>query len=55
LGAAPTLPIALIGDPKLCAAYAAAMAHRGLQSEVFDGEAAVLDGLKAIIWKGLTP
>jgi 2-dehydro-3-deoxygalactonokinase len=45
-------PVALIGDPKLCAAYAAAMAHFGLQSEVFDGEAAVLAGLKAIIWKG---
>jgi 2-dehydro-3-deoxygalactonokinase len=55
LGVAPTSPIALIGDPKLCAAYAAAMAHCGLQSEVFDGETAVLDGLKAIIWKGLTP
>jgi 2-dehydro-3-deoxygalactonokinase len=46
--------IALIGDANLCAAYATAMANYGLQSEVFDGEAAVLAGLKAIIWKGAT-
>jgi 2-dehydro-3-deoxygalactonokinase len=49
LGAGSSSPIALIGDAKLCAAYATAIAHLGLQSQVFDGEAAVLAGLKAII------
>jgi 2-dehydro-3-deoxygalactonokinase len=48
-------PIALVGDPKLCAAYAAAMAHIGSPSQIFDGETAVLAGLKAIVWKGATP
>jgi 2-dehydro-3-deoxygalactonokinase len=52
LDAGPPKPIALIGDAKLCAAYGAAMAHCGLQSQVYDGEAAVLSGLKAIIQKG---
>jgi 2-dehydro-3-deoxygalactonokinase len=51
-GAAST--IALIGDAKLCAAYATAMAHCGLPSEVFDGEVAVLEGLKAMIRTGAT-
>jgi 2-dehydro-3-deoxygalactonokinase len=55
LGAASSSPIALIGDAKLCDAYATAMAHFGLQSQVFDGEAAVLAGLKAILSKGATP
>jgi 2-dehydro-3-deoxygalactonokinase len=55
LDAGPTSPIVLIGDATLCAAYAAAMAHVGLQSQVFDGEAAVLAGLKAIISKGAKP
>jgi len=48
-------PIALIGDAKLCAAYATAMTHYGLASQIFDGEAAVLAGLKAILSKGATP
>jgi len=52
LGAEPPALITLIGDPKLCTAYATAMAHYGLKSQVFDGEAAVLAGLKAIILKG---
>jgi 2-dehydro-3-deoxygalactonokinase len=51
LNAGPTSSIALIGDAKLCAAYGAAMAHLGLQSQAFDGETAVLAGLKAIIGK----
>ncbi len=55
LGAGSPSSIALIGDAKLCAAYATAMAHLGLQSQVFDGEAAVLAGLKAILSKGATP
>jgi len=55
LGAEPPSPITLIGDPKLCSAYATAMAHFGLKSQVFDGEVAVLAGLKAIISKGATP
>jgi 2-dehydro-3-deoxygalactonokinase len=55
LGAGSPSPIALIGDAKLCDAYATAMTYCGLPSQVFDGEAAVLAGLKAIIWKGATP
>jgi len=48
-------PIVLIGDANLSAAYATAMAHFALKAEIFDGEGAVLDGLKAIVWKGSTP
>jgi 2-dehydro-3-deoxygalactonokinase len=48
----PSTPIALVGDAVLCAAYATAMTHIGLKAQVFDGEAAVLAGLKAIIRKG---
>jgi 2-dehydro-3-deoxygalactonokinase len=55
LGAPSSSPIALIGDAKLCDAYTTAMAHFGLQSQVFDGEAAVLAGLKAILSKGAKP
>jgi 2-dehydro-3-deoxygalactonokinase len=50
----PTSPIALVGDASLCAAYATAMAHFGLSAQIFDGEAAVLAGLKDIIRKGAT-
>jgi 2-dehydro-3-deoxygalactonokinase len=55
LGAVSSSPIALIGDAKLCDAYVTAMAHFGLQSQVFDGEAAVLAGLKAVLSKAATP
>jgi 2-dehydro-3-deoxygalactonokinase len=44
--------VALIGDAALCGAYATAIAHMGSTAQIFDGEAAVLAGLKAIIWKG---
>jgi 2-dehydro-3-deoxygalactonokinase len=47
-------PIVLLGDAKLCAAYATAMDRIALSSEIFDGEAAVLSGLKAIVSQGVT-
>lgn len=41
-------PVAIIGEPALCQRYARAMAHRGIQAHVHDGEAAVLAGLAAL-------
>ncbi len=40
--------IVLIGDAKLCKPYARALDHQGVRSHVYDGEAAVLSGLKAL-------
>jgi 2-dehydro-3-deoxygalactonokinase len=51
LGAEIDTPIALIGDAKLCASYKRAMDHKGLPAEVFDGEDAVLSGLKTLFAK----
>jgi 2-dehydro-3-deoxygalactonokinase len=51
----PLSPIALIGDAKLCDAYATAMTRLGLQSQFFDGEAAVLAGLTSILASAATP
>jgi 2-dehydro-3-deoxygalactonokinase len=51
LGADVHTPIALIGDAKLCASYKAAMDHKGLPAEVYDGEEAVLSGLKTLFHK----
>jgi 2-dehydro-3-deoxygalactonokinase len=47
-------PIAIVGDASLSAAYATAMGHFGLNAQVFDGEAAVLAGLKEVIGKWAT-
>jgi 2-dehydro-3-deoxygalactonokinase len=41
-------PVALIGDPKLTALYAAALAEAGRDSSQIDGEAAFLAGIRAI-------
>jgi len=47
LGAAPS-EVALLGDPGLCARYARAVGRRGVDSQVFDGEAAAIAGLWAL-------
>ena len=52
LGAPLDEPVALIGDARLCGQYRRALAHRGLRADVFDGEDAVLSGLKTLFWKG---
>jgi 2-dehydro-3-deoxygalactonokinase len=49
LGIAPGAPVSLIGDLALCALYRRGLAAVGFDVEVFDGEAAVLSGLKALI------
>jgi 2-dehydro-3-deoxygalactonokinase len=41
-------PVALIGDPKLTALYAAALAEAGRASTQIDGEAAFLAGIRAL-------
>jgi 2-dehydro-3-deoxygalactonokinase len=41
-------PITLLGDESLCARYARALGARGLNSPVFDGEAAAIAGLRAL-------
>jgi 2-dehydro-3-deoxygalactonokinase len=48
LGAQSDTPIALIGDARLCASYKRAMDYMGLAAEVYDGEAAVLSGLRTL-------
>jgi 2-dehydro-3-deoxygalactonokinase len=45
LGLAAGTPVALLGDPALCARYARAFAARGMTAETFDGEAAAIAGL----------
>jgi 2-dehydro-3-deoxygalactonokinase len=51
LGAPSDMPIALIGDARLCASYKRAMDYMGLAAEVYDGEAAVLSGLRTLFDK----
>ena len=51
LDVAADAPVALIGDAKLCASYKGAMDHKGLPAEVYDGEDAVLSGLKTLFAK----
>jgi 2-dehydro-3-deoxygalactonokinase len=41
-------PVVLLGDATLCSHYRAALDHRGLASETFDGEAAAIAGLLAL-------
>jgi 2-dehydro-3-deoxygalactonokinase len=48
LAAVGTGPVALIGDPKLTALYAAALAQAGRASTQIDGEAAFLAGIRAL-------
>ena len=45
-------PVVLLGDAKLCAHYRAALDHRGLASETFDGEGAAIAGLLALYRMG---
>ena len=44
----PGEPVTLIGAPKLCQTYGAALAVLGLDAQVLDGEAMVLKGLGAL-------
>ncbi|MEI6486816.1 MAG: 2-dehydro-3-deoxygalactonokinase [Sphingomonadales bacterium] len=48
LGVETQGPVAIIGEPALCALYARALSQRGIASSLFDGEAAVLAGLAAL-------
>jgi 2-dehydro-3-deoxygalactonokinase len=48
VGIGPDEPIALLGDERLCAFYASALAQRGVRSKQFDGEAAAIAGLIAL-------
>jgi 2-dehydro-3-deoxygalactonokinase len=48
LGAEPGLPVQLIGDLQLCRWYRLALAQRGVETDVCDGEDAVLSGLLAL-------
>ncbi len=41
-------PVSIVGDSRLCAQYQRALAHRGVEARVYDGEAAVLSGLTAL-------
>ena len=45
----PHGPGALVGDPRLCRWYEIALARAGLEVERFDGDAAALAGLKALM------
>lgn len=45
-------PLALVGDAALCGLYARALARRGMASETFSGEDAVLSGLRALFDQG---
>nr|WP_256429982.1 2-dehydro-3-deoxygalactonokinase [Caulobacter sp. S45] len=40
--------VSIVGDSKLCAQYQRALAHRGIEARVHDGEGAVLSGLVAL-------
>jgi 2-dehydro-3-deoxygalactonokinase len=53
LGVEPGLPVQLIGDLNLCRWYAQALALRGVESTICDGEEAALAGLLAIHRRGL--
>jgi len=51
LGCTGDEPVALLGDPQLCALYARALDRRGVASETHDGEAAAVAGLFALYRK----
>ncbi|RAK60944.1 2-dehydro-3-deoxygalactonokinase [Phenylobacterium hankyongense] len=48
LGLSGNEPVALLGDPALCALYHRALDRRGVAYESFDGEAAAIAGLFAL-------
>ena len=48
LHAPPGAPVSIVGDSRLCAQYQRALAHRGVEARVHDGEGAVLSGLTAL-------
>lgn len=49
----PEGPVALVGDPRLCRWYEVALRRAGFEVEVFDGDAAALAGLKALMETGV--
>jgi 2-dehydro-3-deoxygalactonokinase len=48
LGAPAGAPVSVVGDGRLARAYQRALARRGVTAEVYDGEAAVLAGLRTL-------
>jgi 2-dehydro-3-deoxygalactonokinase len=48
LGAPADAPVAVVGDGRLARAYQRALARRRVAAEVYDGEAAVLAGLRTL-------
>ncbi|MGA0604770.1 2-dehydro-3-deoxygalactonokinase [Phenylobacterium sp. VNQ135] len=48
LGCTGDEPVSLLGDAKLCGLYARALAARGIEADVHDGEAAAVAGLFAL-------
>jgi 2-dehydro-3-deoxygalactonokinase len=48
LGLDPAQPLALLGDAKLCGWYRLALEHRGWSASSYDGDEAVLAGLRAL-------
>lgn len=48
LGLEPLPSVVLLGDGGLCRLYARALAARGVESEIFDGDAAAMAGLSAL-------
>ncbi len=48
LGAPAGAPVSIVGDARLCEPYRRALAHRGVEARVYDGEGAVLSGLTAL-------
>ncbi len=48
LGETSGATVALLGDPRLCGLYARALELQGVDSEIFDGEAAAVAGLSAL-------
>ncbi|HEY8614741.1 2-dehydro-3-deoxygalactonokinase [Phenylobacterium sp.] len=52
LGLSGEEPVALLGDARLCALYAQALARGGVAHETFDGEAAAVAGLFALYQLG---
>ena len=53
LGAPADAPLALLGDPTLCAHYARVFTRLGLRASVSDGDQAALAGLNALYDRGM--
>lgn len=53
LSCSPDEPVALLGDATLCALYERALRARGVEAEVYDGEAAAAAGLFALYRKAM--